>query len=225
MSSEQRYDSSYEQLVQDDLPDLNPFGLPPLDLFDLPNLDLSGDSSLVPMTETYSYNPNEYCPGNSQEVGMSFSNAPGPSEQNRQSMMTDYAADGFGLNTFATPQPAASCPFTPPDGTMNFKLGAGNLHSPCDELWTFDNSPCSSTAQPPFGAMQGDAPIRPAVFDTVTQGACGIRVPQTGPINVSFFFKSTLTRRSGSTHTGYAGCSKRCQRRVVWAAEMSLARL
>jgi hypothetical protein len=226
MSSEQRYDSSYEQLVQHDLPDLDLFSLPPLDLFDLPNLDLSGDSSLEPMTETYSHNPQEYSPGNSQDVGMSFSNAPDTSEQNRQSMMTDYMADGFELDTFGTPQPSASSAFTPPDGATTSKPGAENLRSPGDEVWTFDNSPCSSTAQPAFGAMHGDAPINPAVLNhAVTQGACGMRVPQTDPISVSFFFTPTLTRRTVSPRRKYTKCSKRSQQQMVWVAEMSLARL
>ncbi|KIW65235.1 hypothetical protein PV04_07510 [Phialophora macrospora] len=148
------------------------------------------------MAETCSYNPQEVCPGNSQEVGESFANAPDTFEH-RRSMMMDGTAGGFGLDTFATPQPAASSVFTPPVGATTFKLGAENLHSLGDEVRTFDNTSGSSTTQPPFGAMYGNAPINPAMFkNPVTQGASGIRVPQTGPINVSFLFKPTLMRRT-----------------------------
>ncbi|ETI26243.1 hypothetical protein G647_03020 [Cladophialophora carrionii CBS 160.54] len=200
MSFEQRYDYSYEQFVQNDLPDLGLFGLTERELFDLRGHDLSGNSSPVGMTEISSYGLQENYLGHSLGVGTSFSDGPDTSEQSRPSMMMNDTAGGLRLDTFAAMQPGASNVFTIRDEATTHALGAGIHHSLGDDVQTLDIAAGPSTAQPShLGTMDCDAPSDPAVFNNAispTPGACSLHMPRTGPI--------TLAKRTNAviTHTG-----------------------
>jgi hypothetical protein len=178
MSSEQRYDYSYAQFVQDDLPSL--------DLFD--------DSTITSITDASSFNLQENCLANSQQGGPSFSDDADTPKQSRHFEMIGGTAGNFA------PQPSASSAFTPLDLTATFGeagqlvLGAGNLRSPDDELQTFDNatdhSPMggSEAALPFLSSIYGVHPTDLATPNNNVAPKAHFDVPRIGPINVSFFF-------------------------------------
>src|SRR5438874_7176165 len=116
MSSEQRYDYSYAQFVQDDLP----------------SLDLFGDSAITSITDASSSNLQENCLANSQQGGPSFSDNADTPKQSRHLEMIGDISGNFEFTVFTTPQSSTSSAFTPLDLTATFGeagqlvLDAGN---------------------------------------------------------------------------------------------------
>lgn len=238
MSSEQRYDFSYyEQLVQHDLPDL--------DLFDLPNLDLFGDSTTTSVIANSPDNLQEHGSVNLQQVGHHFKALDAAEQSQQFKMPYSTAGNNFETDAFAMPQPSASNAFAPlddPAATFNTAaqsvFGVGNSHSPDDESQSFDNAAGHGHLGGLEAAQTSPLGIHgiPSTSQVTTNNDANAKlrtqshVPRIEPIDVSFFFRPTLTRRTGrAAHDFHPRTPSRyCQRHsqeLVWAPEMSLARL
>lgn len=180
MSSEQSYDYSYEQFVQDDLPSL--------DLFDLPDLDLVGGSSMTSITDTSFYKSQEKCLTDSQQ---------GTSEQNQQFKMISDTPGNVEFDAIATPQPSAPSTSTQLGPAATFKgagelvLGVGSLRSLQDEFQAFDNtaghSQLGGSERAQLSGIYGVPETNLATPNNMAQRA-SLAAPPIGPIDVSFFF-------------------------------------
>ncbi len=135
MSSELRYDYTYEQFVQNELPSL--------DLFDLPSFDLFDDSAVTLPDARPFYNLQEESQVVMQQDRLdSFFNDLDTRGHHQQLNIAFDATGSFESDTFATLQPSDLGAFTPLDPAATFKgaeeLGVENLCGRHGELQMFD---------------------------------------------------------------------------------------
>ncbi|OAP62301.1 hypothetical protein AYL99_04504 [Fonsecaea erecta] len=136
MSSEQRYDISYEQmLLQDELPDLDLFPLPGSCLFDSP--------TITSATADFSYTPLENGQADSQQGEQSF-DSPNLAEQDHQFNTIEDITSDFNSDIFATRQPFASSASAPMSPAATWKslsvLDGGDFRSLRAGSQTLDNA-------------------------------------------------------------------------------------
>jgi hypothetical protein len=182
MLSEQRYDFSYAQFVQGDLP----------------TFELFGDSTIPPTTGTPFYNFQENYMANPLQGGHSFSEVAETPEQSQQFGTMGAATGDWDCTTFATPWPSALDEFASTEtfeGTGHLDLAAANLLSWDSELQTFDISIDHSQMSPSEAAQSSLWSINSVhpndlatTSNNVTQRA-HLDTQQFGPIGVSFFFR------------------------------------
>jgi len=155
-----------------------------------------------------SFDLQENCLANPQEGGQSFFNDAVIPEDNQQFKMMGDTTGNFEFDAVAAPQASASSAFTPLDLATSFEgagqlvLGTGNLHGQDDGLQTFDNSTGhsqmggSEAAQSSLCSIYSLPSTYPATLSNNMAPRARSDIPRIGPINVSFFFRTTLTRRT-----------------------------
>ena len=202
MSSEQWYDYSYEQSFQEELP--------------MP--DLSDEFPLTPTTNMPSYDHQDsylFSPHQGEYSSLNDASVP---EHFEQWPMEDDSLGNFESNT--SPIPQCSALTTPPfpgfaaTSAEQF-VRPGDLHIQEEAFQAYD----SSSAHPQTGGSEAAKASLVGVHDVsstdlATPNGDGARstdldADKTGPVNVSFFFRTTLMGRLG----------------VAWASTLSMAPL
>jgi len=188
MSSEQRYDYSYAQFVQDDLPGPGLFG---------------GDLNVPSITGAPTYNFQENYPTIPPQEVQPFYGDFAAYEQTQPLGITHTTAGNGELTLFPTPQPSGFNAFAIPEVVEeNERLGfdAGSFNWD-EELQTWGASVDHSLAGTFQGAPQlvwNSGTIHPTDFSTNNNNIAQMTPPALQPLEpleVSFFFRNMLTRR------------------------------
>lgn len=188
MSSEQRYDYSYEQFVQDDLP----------------SLDLFGDSVMTSLSDAFSDSVQHDHPPHSQKDEQSFYDDTYLPEQSPQFNMMDDVGSNFEFNAATTQWPSALSTFTPLNiaaiskGAGLLALGAESLHDEGGELHAVENDifqpqmsefEAAVAAQPSLRQIRGIPLTDEAKPNSDLAPEAHLESLQAEPINVSFFLE------------------------------------
>lgn len=183
MSSEQGYDYSYAQFVQDDIP----------------SLGLFGDSTTASISDAPPYDLQYDCLANAQQNGQGYYNDLDIAEQSPRFEVPDHTADHPEFNAFTTPQLSASSAATPfylaatSEEAEQLFLGAENLRGQDDELQEFVNiyhSPMGGieAAQSSLGSTSGIPSTGMSTPNSNLAQRAHLDGLQSKPIDVSFFF-------------------------------------
>jgi len=166
MSSEHRYDYSYEQFVQDDLP----------------SLSLFGDITFLSDVDPPFYGLQENCPADLQQNGQPFSHGADTPKQSQQIEVVGDPVGKEGFGIAAMPQPSASGFFAPPDhgttleGPRSLVLYSGRVQDRADEFQASNNTAGGSqisrseVAQTSLWRTHGVLTIEPAPLHNTEQG-------------------------------------------------------
>jgi hypothetical protein len=187
MSSEQRYDYSYEQFVEGSLP----------------SFDLFGESTGASTANFSPHELQEEYSANFQQVGQSFNDTYTPDQNQRFQTLSNNAGHSQ-FDSFAASQPSASSTdgfalldlSTTVIGAGHLVFGAGDVRDQGDEFQMFANTAGHSqidfsgfeASQPSTWGTDGVSSTNLATPDNEVVQKAPFDVPPLGPTDVSFFF-------------------------------------